>query len=59
MPHTQLRTTIETLWERRDALNAHTEGADRDAVETALDLLDKGSCALHRPKTAAGSFMNG
>ncbi|AQS88369.1 2,3,4,5-tetrahydropyridine-2,6-carboxylate N-succinyltransferase [Neoasaia chiangmaiensis NBRC 101099] len=50
MPHTQLRTTIETLWERRDALNAHTEGADRDAVETALDLLDKGELRVASPE---------
>jgi len=43
MSDPSLRSTIETLWERRDTLNAQTKGADRDAVETALDGLEAGT----------------
>ncbi len=43
MSDPSLRSTIETLWERRDGLNAQTKGADREAVETALDGLEAGT----------------
>ena len=39
----QLQQTIETAWETRDHVNAQTKGAVREAVETALDMLDKGT----------------
>ena len=42
MPHADLKTTIEAAWETRDTINTATKGAVRDAVENALDLLDKG-----------------
>jgi 2,3,4,5-tetrahydropyridine-2-carboxylate N-succinyltransferase len=42
MSHTILEKTIDTAWEARDAVNAATKGPVRDAVEAALDLLDKG-----------------
>ena len=42
MPHTDLKTTLEAAWETRDAINTATKGAVRDAVEAALELLDKG-----------------
>jgi len=43
MSDPSLRSTIETLWERRDGLNAQTKGADREAVETALEGLEAGT----------------
>jgi len=42
MPQADLMQTIEAAWETRDTINTATKGAVRDAVETALDLLDKG-----------------
>ncbi|ALJ15956.1 2,3,4,5-tetrahydropyridine-2,6-dicarboxylate N-succinyltransferase [Sphingopyxis macrogoltabida] len=40
---TDLQTTIEAAWEDRDTLGLTTQGAVRDAVETALAGLDDGS----------------
>jgi 2,3,4,5-tetrahydropyridine-2-carboxylate N-succinyltransferase len=40
---TDLQATIETAWDDRDALGLTTQGAVRDAVETALAGLDDGS----------------
>ena len=37
-----LEAIIDDAWEGRDALNASTKGAVRDAVEEALTLLDSG-----------------
>jgi 2,3,4,5-tetrahydropyridine-2,6-dicarboxylate N-succinyltransferase len=37
-----LETVIETAFEARDTISTATKGEVRDAVETALDLLDKG-----------------
>ena len=42
MSYADLKTTIETAWEARDTLNFATKGAVREAVESALDALDKG-----------------
>jgi 2,3,4,5-tetrahydropyridine-2-carboxylate N-succinyltransferase len=42
MAHADLKTTIEAAWEARDGINSATKGEIRDAVEKALDLLDKG-----------------
>lgn len=38
----QLRATIDASWEARSDITARTEGAVRDAVEVALDLMDSG-----------------
>ncbi|HUF57206.1 MAG TPA: 2,3,4,5-tetrahydropyridine-2,6-dicarboxylate N-succinyltransferase [Thermohalobaculum sp.] len=38
----QLETTIEDAWEDRDGLSGSTTGAVRDAVDAALDALDRG-----------------
>ncbi len=43
MPNQTIRPTIEALWERRDAVNSATGGADRAAVEAALAALDAGT----------------
>jgi 2,3,4,5-tetrahydropyridine-2-carboxylate N-succinyltransferase len=37
-----LQATIETAWERRAELSPNSTGAEREAVETALDMLDSG-----------------
>jgi 2,3,4,5-tetrahydropyridine-2-carboxylate N-succinyltransferase len=42
MPSETLQTTIEAAWDKRDTVNPATGGEIRAAVETALDLLDKG-----------------
>ncbi len=41
--HTSLSAAIEAAWERRTELSTATTGADRDAVQEALDLLDQGA----------------
>jgi 2,3,4,5-tetrahydropyridine-2-carboxylate N-succinyltransferase len=42
MSHAELAKTIDDAFEKRDVINPATKGAVRDAVETALDLLDRG-----------------
>jgi 2,3,4,5-tetrahydropyridine-2,6-dicarboxylate N-succinyltransferase len=42
MSNAALQTTIEAAWEARDTVNFATTGAVRDAVVTALALLDTG-----------------
>ena len=43
MSDPSLRSTIDSLWERRDTLNAQTKGADREAGEHALAGLEAGT----------------
>ncbi len=45
-----LQKTIETAWETRDSVNSATKGAVRDAVESALALLDKGEARVAEKK---------
>jgi len=52
-----LEAQINALWARRDTLNAGTQGADRDAVEQALALLDSGQARVAAP-TASGWVVN-
>ncbi len=42
MANTQLQSIVEKAWEARDAVSLATHGEVREAVETALDLLDRG-----------------
>ena len=44
--HEPLEPIIEAAWEKRDAINSGTRGEIRDAVEAALDLLDKGEARV-------------
>jgi 2,3,4,5-tetrahydropyridine-2-carboxylate N-succinyltransferase len=44
-----LEQQIEALWERRDTLSAATSGADRAAVEAALEALDSGAERVAAP----------
>jgi 2,3,4,5-tetrahydropyridine-2-carboxylate N-succinyltransferase len=46
MAHDQLKTTIEAAWEARDGISFGTKGEVRDAVELALNLLDKGEARV-------------
>jgi 2,3,4,5-tetrahydropyridine-2-carboxylate N-succinyltransferase len=46
MSNADLQKTIEAAWEARDTINAQTKGAVRDAVETALNLLDAGQARV-------------
>lgn len=40
--HAAIEATIEAAFEARDTVDIHTRGEIRDAVDAALDLLDKG-----------------
>jgi 2,3,4,5-tetrahydropyridine-2-carboxylate N-succinyltransferase len=42
MSQHSLQQTIEDLWEQRDTVSSSTQGAAREAVEAALDALDRG-----------------
>ncbi len=53
-----LQAAIESLWERRDTLSAATKGADREAVEQALDLLDRGQARVAEPDGKGGWKVN-
>ena len=44
-----LQTEIEALWAERDTLNSDTKGAAREAVEAALDMLDRGQARVAEP----------
>ena len=46
MTDTALITTIETAWDHRDGISADTTGEVRDAVETAINLLDSGQARV-------------
>ena len=50
MLHAHLQKTIETAFEARDTINTGTKGAVRDAVTTALDLLDSGQVRVAEKK---------
>lgn len=43
---TNLEQTINDAWDSRDTITVSTKGAVRDAVETALELLDKGKARV-------------
>ncbi|MEM1375984.1 MAG: 2,3,4,5-tetrahydropyridine-2,6-dicarboxylate N-succinyltransferase [Pseudomonadota bacterium] len=44
--HASLQSTIETAFDNRDEISIFTKGAVRDAVETALNLLDSGEARV-------------
>jgi 2,3,4,5-tetrahydropyridine-2-carboxylate N-succinyltransferase len=46
MRNTDLAATIEAAWERRTELTPASKGADVDAIEAALDLLDSGQARV-------------
>ena len=48
-PTTDLAHTIDAAWEDRATLGLDTRGAVRDAVDAALDLLDRGEVRVAEP----------
>ena len=46
MSNSSLQTAIEAAWDARDTINASTRGEVREAVETALNLLDRGEARV-------------
>jgi 2,3,4,5-tetrahydropyridine-2-carboxylate N-succinyltransferase len=46
MSHAELARTIDEAFDKRDAIGVSTKGPVRDAVETALDLLDRGEARV-------------
>ena len=44
-----LETTINTAWDNRDSIDTSTQGEYRDAVESALNLLDSGQARVAAP----------
>jgi 2,3,4,5-tetrahydropyridine-2-carboxylate N-succinyltransferase len=46
MPHDALAKIIDDAFEQRDGIGPTTKGAVREAVETALDLLDRGEARV-------------
>jgi 2,3,4,5-tetrahydropyridine-2,6-dicarboxylate N-succinyltransferase len=53
MANTHLQSVIEKAWEARDAINLATRGEVREAVETALDLLDRGEARVAQKQAGA------
>jgi 2,3,4,5-tetrahydropyridine-2,6-dicarboxylate N-succinyltransferase len=46
MSNTQMQSVIEGAWDQREQINAQTHGKVRDAVEAALEQLDKGKARV-------------
>ncbi|MEX0751365.1 MAG: 2,3,4,5-tetrahydropyridine-2,6-dicarboxylate N-succinyltransferase [Xanthobacteraceae bacterium] len=46
MPHSDLAKTIDAAFEKRDSIGPKTKGPVRKAVETALNLLDRGEARV-------------
>jgi len=54
-----LIAAIEAAWEDRAALTPTCTETVREAVETTLDLLDRGEVRVAEKRTATGSPMSG
>ena len=48
--HAALEAVIEAAWDRRDQIGPATQGAEREAVETVLELLDGGALRVAEPR---------
>src|SRR3954462_7287929 len=46
MPHAELAKTVDDAFEQREGIGPSTKGAVRDAVDSALDLLDRGEARV-------------
>jgi 2,3,4,5-tetrahydropyridine-2-carboxylate N-succinyltransferase len=53
MSNIELQAIIEKAWDEREAISPNTRGEQRDAVETALDLLDRGEARVARTQDGA------
>ena len=58
MPHADLARIIDDAFDARDAINFDTKGAVREAVETALDLLDAGKARVAEKQADGGWQVN-
>ena len=58
MDSTALQARIESLWQTRDRVNSATGGADRAAVEEALEALDSGRARVAEPDGKGGWQVN-
>ncbi|MCI0753354.1 2,3,4,5-tetrahydropyridine-2,6-dicarboxylate N-succinyltransferase [Teichococcus vastitatis] len=54
----ELAATIEGLWARRTEISPATSGAEREAVEAALELLDSGQARVAEPDGQGGWKVN-
>jgi 2,3,4,5-tetrahydropyridine-2-carboxylate N-succinyltransferase len=55
MANAALATSIEAAWDRRNSVGPATRGEIRDAIETALDLLDRGEARV--AEKVAGTWV--
>jgi 2,3,4,5-tetrahydropyridine-2-carboxylate N-succinyltransferase len=53
MSNTTLKSIIEEAWEARDTVSLDTRGPRREAIETALDLLDRGEARVATKESGA------
>jgi len=53
-----LEATIDAAWEARESLSSSTTGATRDAVGTAIALLDSGEARVAEPDGQGGWLVN-
>ncbi len=58
MDSTALQARIESLWQTRDRITSATGGADRAAVEEALEALDSGQARVAEPDGKGGWKVN-
>ncbi|MGP0090366.1 MAG: 2,3,4,5-tetrahydropyridine-2,6-dicarboxylate N-succinyltransferase [Xanthobacteraceae bacterium] len=58
MAHGELANTIDKAFEERDRVGPATKGAVRDAVEAALDLLDRGTARVAERQADGGWQVN-
>src|SRR5215813_8046737 len=56
MAHETLAQQIDDAWERRTALSPQSKGADVEAIEAALDLLDSGQARVAE-RSADGAWI--
>jgi len=58
MDENQLRGIIERAFEARDTIDTRTSGEVREAVEAALDLLDRGEARVAEKRRGSEWFVN-
>ena len=58
MPHAQLAKTIDDAFEKRNDVGPASKGAVREAVEAALDLLDRGEARVAEKQADGGWRVN-
>jgi 2,3,4,5-tetrahydropyridine-2-carboxylate N-succinyltransferase len=56
--HAELATVIDDAWEKRTEISPSTKGDVRDAVETAIELLDAGKARVAEAKAEGSWHVN-